>query len=54
MAKVESLQKVIAFICEKPLRNIRSERFLRKKGFRRIEELVIEDQVVLGVYKLDF
>ena len=52
IAKSGTLEKAFAYVCEKPLHNQRSANFLKRKGFRKIQEVPIENQVVLAMYEL--
>ena len=52
LTRKNGLEKVIAYICEKPLKNIKSINFANKYGFNKINDVKIENQIVLGFYKL--
>jgi len=52
IARSGILEKAFAYVCEKPLHNLRSANFLRRKGFIRVQEVPIENKVVLAMYEL--
>jgi len=52
IARSRTLEKAFAYVCEEPFHNKRSANFLKRKGFRRIRKVPIENQVVLAMYEL--
>lgn len=53
-AKSAEIDRVVAYVCEQPLHNKVSARFVSKKGLERFAEVPIEDGVVLGAYQRGF
>ncbi len=45
--------KIITYVCHKPLLNVRSKRFVEGRGFHNFKELLIGDGIVLGAYELN-
>ena len=52
LARQAGLQKIIAYACQKPILNRRSDNFLIKKGFRKTVNVPIENGIVLALYEL--
>jgi hypothetical protein len=51
-ARMEGLDKIVAYICSKPIANKRSENLAVKRGFEPFGEVEIENGIVLQAYKL--
>jgi hypothetical protein len=45
--------KIITYVCHKPLLNVRSKRFVEGRGFHNFEEIPIGDGIFLGAYELN-
>ncbi len=52
LARTKRLPRILAYVCEKPLPNKQSFRFLKRKGFERLIEVPIEEGIVLGLHEL--
>jgi hypothetical protein len=47
-----TLERAVAYVCEEPLHNQRSANFFGKKGFRKIQRVPIENEIILAMYEL--
>ena len=51
-AKSAGLERAMGYVCQYPVLNVRSDGFLRRKGFNKIEDVVMEDDSVFRLYEL--
>ncbi len=50
-ARQAGLEKAIAFVCQKPIMNVRCDKWLRHRKFDKLADVPIENGVVLGAYQ---
>ena len=51
-AKSANLERAMGYVCQDPVLNVRSDGFLRRKGFNGVEDVVMEDDPVFRLYEL--
>lgn len=53
-AYMHELGQAICYICHEPVKNERSINYFKRKGFKFVQDVPIENGVVLGLYRLNF